>query len=197
MTVRQEPGTYSNLLIEAPGESWIDGSAYNQPHTCDIGNDGTVTNLDVLSRVQHGVVNHLNWHNPVTFNVNYPTAGPHTIVVENTGANWFYVSYRLTNYLTGPNLRVLALSNPTSALVWVQNKDHTWWDHRSGMSPQPVNPSEITLSGFQPGTYCIEQWDTYAGAATRITTYTSSDGAVVITTPAALTTDLAYKIRKQ
>jgi len=249
----QEPGTYSNLLIEAPSESWGDGSAFNQPHTCDVGTDGSVTNLDVLSRVQHGVVNHLNWHNPVTFNVNYPTAGafevivsgvsgyggaalsvplddvqvltadfgdtlpdnyetihqydgayaidvpagPHTIVVENTGADWFYVSYRLTNYLTGPNLRVLALSNPTSALVWVQNKDHTWWNHRSGMSPQPVNPSEVTLSGFQPGTYRIEQWDTYAGAATRITTYTSSDGAVVITTPAALTTDLAYKIRKQ
>jgi hypothetical protein len=79
----------------------------------------------------------------------------------------------------------------------VQNKDHTWWNHRSGISPQPINPSEITLGGFTPGVYRIEQWDTTTGAVTNATTYTSSDGSLVITTPAGLTTDVAYKIRKQ
>ena len=249
----QDPGTYASMAIEPPGESWGDDSVCNQSHTCMVGRDGSVSNLELLSRVQHGVVNHLNWHNPVTFEVNYPAAGtfevlvsgvsgyggagltisldgaralaadfpdtspdahqtmrqydgshsinvpagPHTIVVEDTGADWFNVSYRLTNYLRGPNLRVLALANATSGLVWVQNRDHTWWNHRSGISSQPINPSEITLGGFTPGAYRIEQWDTTTGAVANTVTYTSSDGSVVITTPAGLTTDVAYKIRKQ
>lgn len=246
-----EPGTYAALPIDPPGESWSDGSPYNEPHTCQVGNDGSVTNYDVLSRVEHGLVNHLNWHNPVTFLVNYPVqgtfevgisavsgyggarlvvsldgtpartddfpdtlpnnydtmhqydgiyaidvpAGSHTIVVENTGTDWFYVSYRLTNYLTAPNLRVLVLSNSTSGLVWVQNKDHTWWNHANGIPPQPVNASEITLGGFTPGNYQIEQWDTYSGVVTQTSPYTSTDGTILITTPSGLTTDLAYKIK--
>lgn len=59
-------------------------------------------------------------------------AGAHTITVENTGTDWCYATYRLTNYLTVPNLRVLALSNAHSTLVWVQNRDHTWANVRNG-----------------------------------------------------------------
>ena len=124
-------------------------------------------------------------------------AGPHTIVVDNTCSSWFYASYRLTNYLTSPNLRVLALSNDTSALVWVQNKMHTWWNQAEGVTPVPVGSSAITLGGFVPGTYAIEQWDTYAGTSQDLPDYLSGDGTVVLTTPEGLTTDLAYKVRRR
>jgi hypothetical protein len=248
-----EPSSYPEILIEPPCESWQDGSPCNQPHSYQVSSDGTVSNLDVMSRVQHGLINHPAWHNPATFQVNYPAAGrfevmvwavsgyggagltisldgspalardfpdllpgdyetmhqydgaygidvpagPHTIAVENPGTDWCYVSYRLTNYLTSPNLRVLALSNPTSALVWVQNRMHTWWNHSEGHEPDPVNASEITLAGLTPGTYAVEQWDTYAGTATALPDYVSADGTVVLTTPDGLTTDLAYKVRRR
>ena len=248
-----EPSTYPPLSIEPTGEAWYDGSPYNEPHTYEVGGDGTITNLDVLSRVLHGLVNHPTWHNPATFLVDYPTAGKfevmvsgvsgwggahlvirldgsvareddfpdtlpddhdtmhqydgtysidvpagtHTIVVENTGTDWFYLSYRLTNYLTVPNLRVLALSNATSALVWVQNAEHTWWNHANGIDPMPVNESEIVLGGLTPGDYDIERWDTYAGGVAQAESRTCGDGTVVLTTPPGLTTDTAFKLARR
>ncbi len=249
----QNPKTYASTTIEPPGESWGDGSVYNRPQTCTVRNDGSVANFESLSRVLHGVMNHPSWHNPTTFQVNYPAAGtfevlvsgvsgyggaaltisrdgaklltadfpdtspddhrtmrqydraytievpagPHTITVEDTGADWFYVSYRLTNYLNGPDLRVLALANAASALVWVQNKEHTWWNHRSGIAPKAVNPSEIVLAGFAPGAYRIEQWDTATGAVVGRSDVTSTDGRITITTPPGLTTDVAYKVHRR
>ena len=123
-------------------------------------------------------------------------AGPHTIVVDNLCGSWFYASYRLTNYLTSPNLRVLALSNGTSALVWVQNKMHTWWNHAQGVTPQPVGSSMITLGGFVPGVYAVEQWDTYNGVATNLPPYRCTDGSVTLTTSDGLLADVAYKLRR-
>jgi hypothetical protein len=246
--------SHGSLTIEPPGESWEDDSAYNRPYTCRVGNDGHATNLDVLSRIQHGTVNHPKCHNPVTFEVNYPVpgrfevsisgvspyggaalkitrdgaealtadfpstaegerretlrqydrvyaidvpAGRHTIVVEDTGRDWFVVSYRFTNYLTGPNLRVLALANATSALVWVQNRDHTWWNHRNQLAPTPVDASQVALRGFRPGQYRLEQWDTTAGKIVATSALTAKGGELSFTTPAGLITDVAYKLRKQ
>ena len=246
------PTQVRDMSIDPPAEAWSD-AACNEPHTYTVGNDGTVGNLDILSRVQHGLVNHPTWHNPATFAVNYPVAGrfevwvwgvsgwggagltirldgaqkltadfadilpddhetmqqydgaygidvpagAHTIVVENPGIDWFYVSYRLTNYVTAPNLRVLGLSNATSGLLWVQNKENTWWNYRNGIAPTPADASRITLGGLTPGTYAIEQWNTYTGAVTPLAPYVSADGTVQIVTPDGLTTDVAYKIRKQ
>ncbi|NIM06634.1 MAG: DUF5060 domain-containing protein [Armatimonadetes bacterium] len=247
-----EPAVSGTLTVNPPGESWNEGSPLNQPHTYSVNNEGEVTNLAVLSRVQHGLVNHPDWHNPATFLVNYPgpgrfvvsvsgvsgwggaalsitldgeqvlaadfadtlpdnhetmhqydgpygidvPAGEHSIVVKNRGADWFFTSYQLTNYLTVPNLRVLALSNPTSALVWVQNKENTWWNHHRGIAPQPVNQSEITLTGFSQGEYEIQHWDTYRGTVVQTIPYACGDGTITLTTPAGLLTDAAYKIKK-
>jgi len=246
----QEPAVYPSVIVSPPAERWED-SGCNEPQAFQVAGDGSVSNLRNLSRVLHGTVNHPTWHNPATFQVDYPQAGRfevmiggvsghggaglsvsldakmallvdfpdrdpatddlhdydnwygidvpaglHTIVVENPGADWCYVSYRLTNYLRVPNLRLLALANPHSALVWVQNKENTWWNHKRKLEPTPIGSSQITLSGFEPGEYRIEQWDTYQGVRTSSTTSTSTDGSVVITTPAGLTTDVAYKVRQ-
>ena len=103
--------------------------------------------------------------------------------------------FRLTHYLTEPNVRVLALANGRSALVWVQNRENTWWKRRDGARPTPVGACEIELRGFEPGAYAVEQWDTYAGDVIARESYESSDGTVVVTTPAGLAGDVAYKIR--
>ncbi len=124
-------------------------------------------------------------------------AGGHTITVENIGTDICQVDYRVTNYVTSPNLLVLAVSNASSGLVWVQNRQHTWWNHHLGLTTEPVNASEITIGGFTPGDYRIEQWDTYAGQVASAADYTSTDGTIVIATPPGLTTDVAYKVRKR
>jgi hypothetical protein len=120
-------------------------------------------------------------------------AGPHAITLENLGADWLYASYRLTNYLDAPNLRVLALANRRSALLWVQNKDHTW-AHLSQSSVTPAPGAEATVEGLAPGKYRIERWDTVTGKVTGTTPYHSADGRVVIATPAELMGDVAYKV---
>jgi len=124
-------------------------------------------------------------------------AGPHSIVVENRGADWFHCSYRLTSYLTAPNLRALALANDRLALLWVQNKGNIWSDRAAGTDPLPVDPAEIEIGGFQPGDYDLEQWDTYAGRPVGVTSLATQDGALTITTPAGLTTDVAYKLTRR
>jgi hypothetical protein len=211
-----------------------------------------VENRRALSQVQHGLVNHPTWHNPATFEVDYPRAGrfevvvdgvsghggaaiaisldgrrvtrtdffdrkpddtetmreydgaygidvpegKHTIVVENPGRDWFYLrEFRLTHYLREPQVRVLVLASERSALAWVQNKENTWWKRRGGARPTPVAGCEVELTGFEPGTYVIEEWDTYAGDVIARSSYESSDGTVVVTTPAGLVSDVAYKIR--
>jgi len=123
-------------------------------------------------------------------------AGQHTIVVDNPGQDWCYVSYRLTNYLQTPNLRVLAVANDRSALVWAQNREHTWWHHKQGLLPTPVGASQITFGDFEPGHYEVQQWDTNAGTISQTSQYSCADGKLVLTTPPGLTTDVAYKIRK-
>jgi hypothetical protein len=245
------PPVYAALAIDPPGESWAD-SVFNEPHTFTVGNDGSVSNLEVMSRVVHSINGHPEWLNPPTFVVNYPiagrfevnihavsgwggaalkvtlddavvltadfpdtqpddhdtlyqyngaygidvAAGPHTILVENTGSDWFYASYRLTNYVTAPNLRMLALANGTSAIVWAQNRDSTWWQRANGLTPAALPVCLITLGGLSPGTYRVERWDTWVGAVAQTSQMTSTDGTLVLSTPEGLTSDVAWKVRK-
>jgi len=121
--------------------------------------------------------------------------GNHLIVVENTGTDWFFVAYRLTNYLTVPHLRVLGLGNGRSAVLWVQNKEHTWWHRMNGISPLPVSASEILLGGFAAGDYQIEQWDTSTGAVVARSRCRPTGGTVAVPVPVGLVTDVAYRIR--
>jgi hypothetical protein len=129
-----------------------------------------------------------------TYGIDVP-AGPHRIAVENTGTDWLFASYRLTNVLSRPNLRALCLANDRSALLWVQNPDHIWWHDRRGIAPQPAGESEIEISGFLPGEFRIEEWDTYSGGRKALARVVTHDGNVIVTVPAGLTTDTAYKIR--
>src|SRR5208337_3038743 len=109
------------------------------------------------------------------------TAGAHTITVRNTGPDWLYCTYRLTNYLPA-DLRVLALANATSALVWVQNRDSTW----SNRTPRPIPACRLVLGGFTPGEYEVEQWDTDAGKPLATVRLASQGGTLAITTPEGL-----------
>jgi hypothetical protein len=122
-------------------------------------------------------------------------AGKHQVVVDNRGQDWFRASYRLVGYLTVPSLRVLALGNCRSALVWVQNREHTWPNAAAG-EVTPVAAAEVTVSGLDAGAYTVEQWDTYAARVTNQERVESCDGAVTFVTPDGLSKDIAYRVRR-
>jgi hypothetical protein len=131
----------------------------------------------------------------VTYGIDVP-AGKHEIRVENHGQDWFRVSYQFVGYLTAPNLRVLALRGARSALVWAQNREHTWW-RASRDEVTPAQAAEVTLTGLTPGRYAVEQWDTATGKVVKRATATSRDGTITLTTPDAMIGDVAYKVMPQ
>ena len=241
----------ADLTVDPKIASW-EKNPVNQPREFRVGRDGTISDVDKLSRVLHGLVNHREKHNPPTFLVDYPAdgafevivdgvsgwgganlrlrldgetklaadfpdlapddhetmrqydgayriavpAGPHRITVENEGADWAYVSYRFVGYLTAPNLRVVGLANPDSALLWLQNKAHTWWNVLNGPPPQPVPPARVTLAGLRDGAYAIEWWDTYAGRPVSRARAVARGGHLVIAAP-AIARDVACRVARR
>jgi len=123
-------------------------------------------------------------------------AGPHRITVENEGNDWAFVSYRFVGYVTAPDVRVVGLTNATSALLWIQNRANTWWNAAQGIAVKPVPPVAVALSGFSDGDYSVEWWDAYAGVRIETDHAKSSNGRLTIQTP-GITRDIACKVLKR
>jgi hypothetical protein len=123
-------------------------------------------------------------------------AGPHRITAENEGADWLYVAYRFAGYLTTPNVRVVGLAGADSALLWVQNQAHTWWNVRQGGAVNPQGPVCVTLGGVADGRYGIEWWDTYRGEPASRNEAVARGGRLTVTTP-KVSRDIACKITRR
>lgn len=123
--------------------------------------------------------------------------GHHRILLENTGDAWVTMSVDLCNYQLPdcPNVRVYGLSGPTRAYLWITNRDNTWWRNRMGKVPRVVRHITATLRGFQPGSYEVEWWDTYAGVvSSRESVSVDAVGALELNIP-EVARDIACKIR--
>lgn len=81
------------------------------------------------------------------------------------------------------------------ALLWIQNRIHTWQVVISGQAIPPLT-GEVTLPGFPAGSYRVEWWDTYATTNQVIKTeqVKTIGGNLTLTLPAPLTSDIAAKI---
>jgi hypothetical protein len=119
--------------------------------------------------------------------------GPHRITVENSGADWSFVSYRFVGYVTAPDLRVVGLANRHCALLWSQNKANTWWNAIRGIKVKPLPPACVTVAGLADGDYRVEWWDTYAGAVTSTAKAQARGGRITVTTP-EVPRDIACKV---
>ena len=95
--------------------------------------------------------------------------GLHKLRFDNSGGDWLTFDYvKFTNAVAKQSkLRVIGLKNDTMSLIWVQNKDHTWWNVVNNMSIEPIEKVEVELSGFKDGNYVIEYWDTYSGVVMK------------------------------
>jgi hypothetical protein len=133
-----------------------------------------------------------------TYGVDVP-AGKHTVVVENTGKDWFMVKYRARNALeqTGPPLLAWALIGKTTALAWARLEDRTWdrvCVQKAKATPAP--PSQLVLSGLTPGNWKAEIWDTWPGKileTKQIEVSPSGEARVLLP---AIEKDLAVKMAR-
>jgi hypothetical protein len=123
--------------------------------------------------------------------------GRHRIVLDNRGNLFVSAALDLTNYLKSsvPNLRVLGMGNSRRALLWLQNRDNTWWRNAQGKRPRKLSGAQVSLPGMEPGAYEVEWWDTYTGAAVRRRRLTCTAGVLRIPVE-PLETDTACKVRR-
>lgn len=118
-------------------------------------------------------------------------------MLDNRGNLFVSAALDLTNYLKSsvPNLRVLGMGNSRRALLWLQNRDNTWWRNAQGKRPRKLSGAQVSLPGMEPGAYEVEWWDTYTGAAVRRRRLTCTAGVLRIPVE-PLETDTACKVRR-
>ena len=127
-------------------------------------------------------------------------AGKHTVVVENTGADWFQCHYWLRQALeqTGPPVLAWAIAGRHTGLAWarVEARD---WRHLCALKEksQPVPASVLVWPGLAIGRWEAEIWDTWKGEVVgRTTVEVGGDGEGRIPMP-EMEHDWAIKLLRQ
>lgn len=92
--------------------------------------------------------------------------------------------------------RVMALAHADSArvLAWVQHRDHNWRRVIEGRrAARPVS-GWMTTPPLPAGRYAVEWWNTRTGRIDARATRTHDGGAMRLSWPAPLSTDIAVKV---
>lgn len=92
--------------------------------------------------------------------------------------------------------RIIGLTNDTFAIVWIQNKDHTWWNVVNKVPIDAVESVNLELLGFRDGEYAVEWWNTYTGEIVRWDTVQAANGKISLTIE-RLEKDIAIKLQLQ
>ena len=123
-------------------------------------------------------------------------AGEHRIRVENVGRDWVTASsYRFTGcrVLDKPNVLVCGMTSDPVTVVWIQNRESSWYNHARGVVPEV---DAFRLAARMPdGLYDVEWWETWKGEVLRTERAEARGGLLRLEVP-LLESDLAVKIRK-
>ncbi len=147
-------------------------------------------NLTDIDGENDGFVNEYN------LDVSVPvSAGRHEVKLDNGGNDWYTVDYVTFTkaVLKNSKARIIGLCNDAFAMVWVQNKEHTWWNVVNQKPVETLEPVEFELLGFQDGTYTVEWWDTYTGEIVRTVSVQAVGGKIPLHVE-NLDKDIAIKI---
>jgi hypothetical protein len=80
--------------------------------------------------------------------------------------------------------------------LWIQNTQHTWKRVVAGSSIAPVSGT-LTVPDVATGRYQVEWWNTYSTSDPIMHSETiTSDGSLTLTLPAAVSDDIAVKIKR-
>jgi hypothetical protein len=122
--------------------------------------------------------------------------GKHEVRVENLGKDWVDVAkYAFTGckIVDHPDVLVCAMKTDRLAILWLQNRRSSWYNHAGNGTVGRVAPFELVARGLADGKYRIEWWETWKGAMQRAEEAEVRDGRLKIVAP-ALETDVALKI---
>jgi len=132
------------------------------------------------------------------FAVDVP-AGRHRIRIVNAGRDWMTVGrYVFTGcqVLDRPHVSISGITGGSVAVLWLQNRDSTWYNHAGGGPVPPVEAFRCTLQGLPDGDYTVQWWETWKGRVTRTTPARVAGGQLTLEIP-ELATDVALKLRRQ
>lgn len=125
-------------------------------------------------------------------------AGKSTVVVSNSGNDWFRVDYRFRGLmpLSRPPLIGWVSVGKTKVIGWVRQAEGSWFNLcQRKIKLEPVPPSRIVLP-LQKGRWVVELWDTTKGEVVREISVTSSGQEASVNLP-AISHDLAIKAIRQ
>jgi len=124
--------------------------------------------------------------------------GVHELRFDNSGGDWLtFDCIKFTNAVAKQSkVRVIGLKNDTMTLLWIQNRDHTWWNVVNNIPIEPVEKVEIELCDFKDGGYIVEYWDTYTGVVVKIEETVAVNGEIHLTIE-DLEKDVALKIYRK
>ena len=93
-------------------------------------------------------------------------AGRHRIRIENFGKDWVAVSkYTLTGckVVDRPDVLVCGMRTSELAMLWLQNKRSSWYNHAGGGKVGRVDAFELAVEGLSDGRYRLQWWETWKG----------------------------------
>src|SRR5690606_1763301 len=91
------------------------------------------------------------------------SAGEHTVVLDNLGADWIQLDYIEIAAYRSP-IRAIGLADRErgEAAVWVHHRDFTFETISAEIEPEPVNFS-LRIPEMPAGTYRVTIWDAITG----------------------------------
>ncbi len=107
-----------------------------------------------------------------------------------------FLRQRFEDCSADSRLRTLGMVNGRQRLLWIQNKENTWYrvviDH---LTPSTVAAgTQVTIPDVPIGEYDVEWWDTYAGTVITTQTVSNSSEGLTLSLPVAVNKDIAVKI---
>jgi hypothetical protein len=69
----------------------------------------------------------------------------------------------LTTRTEEPRLRALGLRGDRLAILWLQNKGHTWWNAVHDETAEPIRDATVRLEGLADGAWTARWFDTGTG----------------------------------
>ncbi len=124
-------------------------------------------------------------------------AGKHRIRIENFGKDWVAVNkYTFTGcqIVDRPDVLVCGMKTGELAMLWLQNRSSSWYNHAGGGTVGRVDPFELTAKGLGDGKHRLEWWETWKGRLERAEEIEVRQGRFTLVVP-SLATDVALKIK--
>lgn len=87
--------------------------------------------------------------------------GKHEIGIENTGNDWITLDQiRLENYGTqAPGLDAMGLRGTDTFLLWLRNRDYTWFGARDKEPCRQLQGAQVSIRGVPRGSYAVRFYD--------------------------------------